>query len=62
MSRVLDLLRAGLPAIGRELSVRTVQFYGGVALIGFGSTRLAIAGAVLAVHAVVGPLLVRRGG
>lgn len=49
-------------ALAREFSARTVQFYGGCAMIAFGSDRLAVVGGILVLHAAVAPLLSRREG
>ena len=43
-----------------DLDMQDVHFYGGLALVGFGSTRLMIVGAVLAAHAWLTPLMTRR--
>jgi hypothetical protein len=64
-SRIRAALTAtarGVHTVASELTARSVQFYGGCALIGFGSNRLAIVGAILVLHAAIGPFLVRREG
>lgn len=63
--------RERVAAIGHwlleELDVRTLHFYGGLALIGFAESRqLIIVGGILVAHAalspIVTPLLARTGG
>lgn len=46
-----------------EIDARTVQFYGGLALIGFtAGWRLTAVGALLVAHAVIVPLIITRRG
>ena len=43
----------------QELSPRTLQFYGGCALIGLAMGQWEIVGGILVLHAILGPLLSR---
>jgi hypothetical protein len=46
--------------VALDFDLRDLEFYGGLALIGFAAGRLPIVGAVLVAHAWIGPLLTAR--
>jgi hypothetical protein len=59
--RRLDLALARFIAqLRAELSARTVEFYGGLLLVGAAPLRWAIVGGVLVLHAIVAPRLWRQ--